>query len=237
MNASFRCYKNLSVTHTLKEFQSLWDGEKFNIHANHSHCLIKMLSKFEDKQIDYIFEHFEGLLLNHLDVIFNSIEFNLFFVGLSIKDEIHNKLFQKGLQIKGIKEYIETNIIQIIKRHSYDYSKGFWIPKVLKELKIRIEPEKLKNVDLLRVIISLFDNNPLYKFREKVKVINDAKQLYYSRSSLEARSYIGRFEKVIILITVRELQYRYQRRKINEVKKIMITLGIIRDLTNLIFEF
>jgi hypothetical protein len=225
------CHYNYSDTHTLKNFQSLWDGEKFNVRDEHGRCLLRLLSHFKDNQIDYIFQRFEALLLEDLDVIFNcEIEY-YHDTAIILSVEITNKLWEKGLQIKGLKEYLQNNIVQIVADDISNYGTCDWIVKLLQQVKIHISCEKFKYINPVSVIIALLDSS--YKFIEKVKILKGNIGCYMNQLERENQVKNG-----LALITVKELQHRYQKRKIDEVKNFMICrLGIIKDLATLILLY
>jgi hypothetical protein len=223
------CCNSIHIVHTLGEF---WDGEKFDVNPDHTRCLIRMLPRLENNQINYIFEHFELLLLENLNIIFGCDGLDPYDARVFTRRKTYNLLFQKGLQIKGLKEYIETNIIKLIEGEHRMWGNEPWIIRLLKQLKIRIEPEKFKYVRSLDFTLPFFDNNSLYSFKEKIKLINYIKHKYYYDPSGSLR-----FEKRIMLIVVRELQHRYRRCKIEKVKKFMVSNCVIKNLSSLILGY
>jgi hypothetical protein len=230
-----QCYIDHSK-HYLEDLQSSWDGKKFNLSHEHNKCLISAVHKFNIEQIDYIFSNFQGEILNNLGLIMSYEYFDI--MGMFVGDDWRNKFYEKTSQLIGLKEHLENNLIKVIKYAVSCCGGGGWIIKTLCQVKIRVTSEVIDNIFDSSIIISLLDNNPLYKFKEKVEIMQ--RKIWYNRSESEFNTNHRKqqFEDGLLLITVRELQHRYQEHKSIEVKKFMVSkLKIVKDLSMLILLY
>jgi hypothetical protein len=220
MSIYIRCHDHRGVIHSVEKFQSLWDGKKFNLSNLHNQCLVSLIKYFTSEQIDYIFLNFGHLILNDLDLVFDR------FIRTEPRN-LANKLYDGGLKIHGLKEHLEKNLIELVAEEmSYCNGRDAYgtFAELLLHIKIYIEPERINYIKSDYVVISLLNDNPFYKFKERIKIIQ-TKNKKFIKYGLQ-------------LIIVSELKHRYQKRKIIRAKKFMVSkLGIIKDLAALILQF
>jgi hypothetical protein len=141
----------LQADHSYNYFNSLWDGEKFNLGAKDSDgCFLYSLKFYSSKQVKYIFLHHSDLVLYYVDQLFEQNNFNI------------NKHI---LMIPNLKEYLESHFNVLIARcrHNYDFR---WMINILKVIKLDIQDIPLiQNLEMLEALI---DNNSFYTNRIRI---------------------------------------------------------------------